>query len=173
MNDKLFAALYDELIRKHAFEIQDTTAIRSVRVVRKALCQNRAPMILVEAVNGLSAMYDGYYPIDDKSYLEILPRNGVLRFNQSNLFNNQVDNRMKRIFYGGLDRRGGVCFLQGSLTLSSPPEDFDDAIARLFYFIDNFVSCLGLKLLPVNLEGYRTEHNILKGGTERDCSVKP
>lgn len=133
--------------------------MRSVRIIRKALCQSSAPVILVEAVAQGSAMYDGYYPLDEKSYREALPRCGILRFNQSNLFNNQMENRMKRQFVGGLDRRDGICYMYGSLTLPAPPEDSGDAVKRLFYFMDIFASCLGVRLIPVSLEWYRTEQS--------------
>lgn len=157
MNNELFVSLYDNLARKLAFDIQDTTTIRSVRIIRKALNQYRAPMILVEAVAGSSAMYDGYYPLDDVSYREALPRNGVTRFNQTNLFNNHLENRLKRQFVGGLDRRGGVCCLYCSITLPAPSEDVQEDISRLIYFMDLFASCLGLRLCPVSLEWYRPE----------------
>ena len=105
-------------------------------------------------------MYDGYYPLDEKSYREALPRCGVLRFNQSNLFNNHMENRMKRLFIGGIDRRDGECCMYGSMTLSAPADDTQDALKRLFYFMDIFASCLGLKLLPVSLEWYRPEQSM-------------
>lgn|GEM_PF-1512655 len=159
MNNELFVSLYDSLASKLAFDIQDTTAMRSVRIIPKALCQKRAPVILVEAVARGSAMYDGYYPLDEKRYREALPRYSVIRFNQSNLFNNNMDNRMKRLFIGGIDRRDGVCCMYGSMTLSAPADDTQDALERLFYFMDIFASCLGLKLLPVSLEWYRPEQS--------------
>lgn len=163
MNNELFVSLYDSLSRKLAFDIQDTTAMRSVRILQKALNQKQAPVILAEAVSSGSAMYDGYYPLDEKGYREALSRYGIMRFNQSNLFNNQMDNRMKRIFIGGLDRRDGVCCMYGSMTLAAPPDDVEDALGRLFCFMDLFAACLGLKLLPVSLEWYSPE-NIPNGG---------
>ena len=159
MNNELFVSLYDSLARKLAFDIQDTTAMRSVRIIPKALCQKSEPVILVEVVARGSAMYDGYYPLDEKSYREALPRCGVLRFNQSNLFNNHMENRMKRLFIGGIDRRDGVCCMYGSMTLSAPADDTQDALKRLFYFMDIFASYLGLKLLPVSFEWYRPEQS--------------
>lgn len=102
-------------------------------------------------------MYDAYYPLDEKSYREALPRCGLLRFNQSNLFNNQIENRMKRHFVGGLDRRDGVCCMYASLTLPAPPENSEDAASRLFFFMDIFASCLSVQPVPVTLDWYQPE----------------
>lgn len=157
MNNELFVTLYDSLMRRTAFDAKDATAMRSVRIIPKALGHKSVPAILCEVVAKGSAMYDVYYPLDDASYREGLPRCGILRFNQTNIFNNQHDNRMKRQFTCGLDRRDGVCCIYGSMTLSTPPEVEQEALDRLYYFTDIFASCLGVRLLPVNLEWYKPE----------------
>ncbi len=103
MTNELFTALYDSLSAKLAFDMQDKTTMRSVRILPNALGGKTAPMILCEAVTKGSALYDGYYPLNDESYREALPRCGILRFNQTNLFNNQVENRLRRQFTCGLE----------------------------------------------------------------------
>jgi hypothetical protein len=157
MNNKLFIALYNSLTDKLSFDMQDKTTMRSVRILPKALGGKTAPMILCEAVTNGSGMYDGYYPLTEERYRNALPRWGILRFNQTNLFNNQQENRLKRQFTCGLDRRDGICCMYGSITLSEPPEDSREAIDRLCYFTDIFASCLGITLSPINLDWYRSE----------------
>ncbi len=157
MTNELFTALYDSLSAKLAFDMQDKTTMRSVRILPNALGGKTAPMILCEAVTKGSALYDGYYPLNDESYREALPRCGILRFNQTNLFNNQVENRLRRQFTCGLDRRDGVCCIYGFLTLAEPPEASQEAIDRLIYFMDIFASCLGVRLKPVSPDWYKTE----------------
>ena len=157
MTNKLFISLFNSLIGKLAFDVQDKTSVRSVRIIPRALVDKTVPIILCEAVAKGSAMYDGYYPLDDESYREALPRCGILRFNQTNLFNNQHENRLRRQFTCGLDRRDSVCCMYGFLTLSEPPIHSQDAIERLTYFMDIFASCLGIRLRPVSLDWYKTE----------------
>ena len=153
MNNELFVSLYDSLSRKLAFDIQDATAVRGVRVIQKAVCHKRVPVILCEAVAKCSAVYDAYYPLDEASYREALPRCGILRLNQINAFNNQLDARITRIYDCGLDWRGGVFYIYCSLTLSAPTDDELAALKQLFYFFDVFASCLSLQLNPVYLDG--------------------
>ena len=131
--------------------------MRSVRILPRTLGGKTAPMILCEAVSKGSAMYDVYYPLDAATYCEALPRCGILRFNQTNLFNNQTENRLRRQFTGGLDRRDGVCCIYGFLTLCEAPENEREPIDRLIYFMDIFVSCLGVRMKPVSLDLYKTD----------------
>ena len=166
MNNELFVSLYDSLLRKLAFDILDATAMRSVRILHKAPGQKRAPVILSETVSGGSAMYAGYYPLDGKSYRAALPRHGIIRFNQFHIFNSQLENRNKRFFSGGIDRRDGVCYLQGSVTLPVPPDDSEELLSKLYYFMDVFASCLGIQLQPVSLDWYRAD-NTREGGAGR------
>ena len=164
MNNELFVSLYDSLSRKLALDISDTTALRGVRIARLALRQHTAPVIVTEAVSRNSAMYAGYYPLDEDSYCAALPRHGVIRFNQFNIFNSQLENWNKRFFSGGIDRRDGVCHLQCSVTLPNPPDDSDELLSKLYYFMDVFASCLGIQIRPVSLEWYRPDKKN-EGGT--------
>jgi hypothetical protein len=157
VTNKLFIALYNSLTDKLAFDMRDKTTMRSVRILPRALGGKTAPMILCEAVTKGSALYDGYYPLNDESYREALPRCGILRFNQTNLFNNHAENRLRRQLTCGLDRREGVCCMYGLLTLAEPPEDSHEAIDRLSCFMDIFASCLGVRLQPMSLDWYSTE----------------
>ena len=157
MTNELFIALYDSLTSKLAVDMLDKTTMRSVRILPRTLGGKTAPMILCEAVSKGSAMYDGYYPLDDESYREALPRCGILRFNQTNLFNNQMENRLRRQFTCGLDRRGGVCCIYGFMTLCEAPENEREPIDRLCYFMDIFASCLGVRMKPVSLDLYRND----------------
>ena len=154
MTNELFAMLYDSLNEKLTYDMQDKSAIRSVRIIPKALGGKTAPMILCEDITEGSAMYDGYYPLDAATYCKVLPRCGVIRFNQTNLFNNQMENRLRRQFACGLDRRNGVCCIYGYMTLCEAPDHTREAVERLCYFTDIFASCLGVKPAPVRLDWY-------------------
>jgi hypothetical protein len=154
MNNELFLSLYDSLTRKLAFDIQDKTAMRSVRIVQYALGRKQAPVILCESVAPGYAMYNAYYPLDEASYREALPRCGILRYNQINVFNNQFDTKAKRVYDCGLDLRDGVFCIYGSLMMFAAPDDPWEALKQLYYFVDIFASCLGLQLAPVELEWY-------------------
>jgi hypothetical protein len=151
MTNELFTALYDALNGKLTFETQDETTMRTIRVISKALGGQQAPMLLCEAVTKGSAMFDAYYPLDDDTYCKVLPRYGVIRFNQTNLFNNQMENRLRRQLVCGLDRRDGVCCMHACMTLCEPPADTREAIDSLIYFFDIFASCLGVNPVPVSL----------------------
>jgi hypothetical protein len=157
MNNELFVSLYDVLLRKLAFDISDKALVRSVRIMKSALNRNMAPVILAETVFSNSTVYDGYYPLDEDSYRAALPLNGVIRFNQSNMFNNQIENRMKRLFTGGIDRRDGVCCFHCSLTLPTAPDSHERDLFWLFNYMDTFAMCLGIQFRPVRLEWYKSK----------------
>ena len=157
MNNELFVSLYNSLLRKLAFDRSDTATRRSIHIIQAALNKETAPMILVQAVSRNSAMYDGFYPLDEDSYRKALPWLGVIRFNQLNMFGNNVENRMKRLFYGGIDRRDDVCCFYGSLTLPAPPDTHEDELRWLITFMDTFALCLNIQLKPIRLDWHKPD----------------
>jgi hypothetical protein len=167
MTNELFTALYDSLKKKLELDRQDETTTRDVCVIPKALGVQQASMILCEAVAQGSAMYDSYYPLDEATYHHVLPRYGITRFNQTSLFNNQMENRLRRHLVCGLDQRDGVCCMHACMTLCEPPDDPQETIERLIYFMDIFASCLGVSPKPVSLTRHDAKQEKEDGRSEK------
>lgn len=132
-----FIVLYDSLSRKIAYDIENTTAKQSIRILHDWLFERKEPVILIESLYTGSSTFSCYYPLDSDNYRSALPRCGLARFNMNNLYSNR-----KQVFTCGVDRRDGINCLYVSLDLPVSPEEAEGALDSLRAFMEAFTRSL-------------------------------
>lgn len=138
-----FIALYDSLSRKIAYDIENTTAKQSIRILHDWLFDRKEPVILIESLYTGSSTYSCYYPLDADNYRSALPRSGLVRFNMNNLYSNR-----KQVFTGGIDRRDGCRCLHCTMDLPATPSEPSEALTNLQNFMEAFARALCIVYKP-------------------------